>query len=90
MKANPKKYEAAEPFFKVAKAVSAQLHTKVRGVNAADRLAALLAAHRDPETFRWSDKTTMDIPDEVIPSDVPAWWLLKEKTCHVLQWFWQR
>jgi hypothetical protein len=78
-KADPKKYEAAEPFFKVAKAVSAQLYTKVRGVNAADRLAALLVAHRDPQTFRWSDKPSMSIPDEVIPSDVPAWWLLKRK-----------
>ena len=57
-KADPKKYEAAEPFLKVVKAISAQLYTKVRGVNAADRLAALLAAHRDPQTFRWNDKTT--------------------------------
>jgi hypothetical protein len=78
-KTSYKKYEAAEPFLKVAKAISAQLHTKVRGVNAADRLAALLAAHRDPETFRWSEKQLMDIPDEVVPSDVPAWWLLKKK-----------
>jgi mono/diheme cytochrome c family protein len=77
--ADPKKYEASEPFFKVAKSISAQLHTQVRGVNAADRLAALLAAHRDPKTFRWSEKETISIPDEVIPSDVPAWWLLKKK-----------
>ncbi|SRR5579871_63235 len=77
--ADPKKYDAAEPFFKVAKAISAQLHTKVRGVNAADRLAALLAAHRDPKTFRWNEKQMMEIPNEVIPSDVPAWWLLKKK-----------
>src|SRR5580704_8904222 len=79
LKADPKKYEAAEPFFKVAKAISPQLHTQVRGVNAADRLAALLAAHRDPQTFKWNNKQMMDIPDEVIPSDVPAWWLLKKK-----------
>ncbi len=78
-KADPKKYEAAEPFLKVAKAISAQLHTKVRGVNAADRLAALLVAHRDPKTFKWNDNAMMEIPDEVIPSDVPAWWLLKKK-----------
>ncbi|HSZ84621.1 MAG TPA: hypothetical protein VK787_01250 [Puia sp.] len=79
LKADPKKYEAAEPFFKTAKAISGQLRTQVRGVNAADRLAALLAAHRDPQTFKWSSKQKMDIPDEVIPSDVPAWWLLKKK-----------
>jgi processive rubber oxygenase RoxA-like protein len=79
LKADPKKYEAAEPFFRTAKAISGQLHTQVRGVNAADRLAALLAAHRDPQTFKWNNKQMMDIPDQVIPSDVPAWWLLKKK-----------
>jgi len=78
-KMDPKKYEAAEPFLKVIKAISAQLRTQVRGVNTADRLAALLVAHRDPKTFRWSDTPMMKIPDEVIPSDVPAWWLLKKK-----------
>ncbi len=76
---DPQKYEAAEPFLKVVKAISAQLYTQVRGVNAADRLAALLAAHRDPGTFRWNETQSMDIPDEVIPTDVPAWWLLKKK-----------
>jgi hypothetical protein len=78
-KADPKKYEAAEPFLKVAKAISGQLYTKVRGVNAADRLAELLAAHRDPQTFRWNEKQQMDVPEQIIPSDVPAWWLLKKK-----------
>ena len=42
-------------------------------------LAALLVAHRDPTTFRWIDTPTMDIPEQVIPTDVPAWWLLKKK-----------
>jgi mono/diheme cytochrome c family protein len=76
---DPKKYEAAEPFLRVVKAVGAQLYTQVRGVNSADRLASLLAAHRDPVTFRWSDSASMPVPDEVIPTDVPAWWLLKKK-----------
>ena len=78
-KTSRKKYEAAEPFLKVVKVVSKQLRTQVRGVNTADRLAALLAAHRDPMTFRWSDTAMIDIPDQVIPSDVPAWWLAKKK-----------
>jgi hypothetical protein len=39
---DPHKYEAAEPFLKVVKAVGAKLNTQVRGVNTADRLAALL------------------------------------------------
>lgn len=77
--ADPRKYEAAEPFLKVVKTIGGQLYTKVRGVNAADRLAALLVAHRDRNTFEWNEKPLLEIPDEVIPTDVPAWWLLKKK-----------
>ena len=76
---DPKKYDAAEPFLRVVKGIGGQLHTQVRGVNAADRLAALLASHRDPKTFRWNDQALLDVPSEVIPTDVPAWWMLKRK-----------
>jgi mono/diheme cytochrome c family protein len=76
---DPKKYDAAEPFLRVVKGIGGQLHTQVRGVNVADRLAALLASHRDPKTFRWSDQPMLDVPSEVIPTDVPAWWMLKKK-----------
>ncbi|HEY2348881.1 MAG TPA: hypothetical protein VGH64_07685 [Puia sp.] len=76
---DPKKYEAAEPFLRVVKGIGDQLHTEVRGVNTADRLAALLASHRDPKTFQWSEKPKLKIPDGVIPTDVPAWWMLKKK-----------
>lgn len=76
---SPKKYEAAKSFIEVTKAIGPYLSTEVRGVNAADRLAALLAAHRDPETFRWTGSPGLEVPAQVIPTDVPAWWLLKKK-----------
>lgn len=75
----PQKYEASKAFLNVTKTIGPYLTTQVRGVNAADRLAAVLVAHRDPVTFKWVEKPNMDIPDEVIPTDVPAWWLLKKK-----------
>lgn len=75
----PRKYEAAADFFNITKIIGPFLNTEVRGVNAADRLARVLVAHRDPQTFKWSDTPTLTIPEEVIPSDVPAWWLLKKK-----------
>lgn len=78
-KGSPAKYEASKSFIQVAKTIGPKLSTAVRGVNAADRLAGVLAAHRDPVTFRWNDSALIDIPDQVIPSDVPAWWLLKKK-----------
>ena len=78
-KSNTREYDAAEPFLKVVKTIGGQLNTKVRGVNAADRLAALLAAHRDPNSFKWNPIATLRIPDEVIPTDTPPWWILKKK-----------
>ena len=78
-KGSPKKYEASKSFLQVAKAIGPYLSTEVKGVNAADRLAGVLAAHRDPATFKWNDTTLLDIAPAVIPSDVPPWWLLKKK-----------
>ena len=79
LKGSPKKYEASLPFLTVIKTIAPKMRTQARGVNAADRLTAVLAAHRDPATFKWIEKAQFDLPDEVVPSDVPAWWLLKKK-----------
>jgi mono/diheme cytochrome c family protein len=75
----PNKYEAAAPFFTVTQTIAPYLYTKVRGVNAAGRLAYVLIAHRDPNTFQWTNRPILEIPDEVIPTDTPPWWLLKKK-----------
>ncbi len=75
----PKKYHASKDFLEVTRTIAPYLITKVRGVNAADRLAAVLAAHRNNSDFKWTNKPAINIPEEVIPSDVPAWWLLKKK-----------
>jgi cytochrome c5 len=72
-------YDATKNFIRSIEAVSPNLVTETRGVNVADRLAALLAAHRDPISFKWSDSLLLSIPEEIIPTDVPAWWLLKKK-----------
>jgi len=76
---NAKKYEAAKNFITAIKAISPELITSTKGVNLADALAAVLVAHRDPVTLKWSDKAMMPLPVEKIPTDVPAWWLLKKK-----------
>jgi hypothetical protein len=80
LKANaPKQYEAAAPFLNITKTIAPYLFADVRGVNIADRLAAILVAHRDPMNFKWSDSALMQIPDKLIPTDTPPWWLLKKK-----------
>jgi len=76
---SPKQYDAAYPLIRSFNTVYPLMETEVRGVNTADRLAALLVAHRDPVTLRWIDTPILKIPPEVIPTDVPAWWLLKKK-----------
>jgi cytochrome c5 len=50
------------------------------GVNPADNLAAVLSAHRDPDTLEWSSEPLHELPPrEPVPADVPAWWLLRKK-----------
>jgi mono/diheme cytochrome c family protein len=78
-KGDTRVYLAAEPFLRAMKVISGQMYTETRGVNSADRLADLLVAHRDPVTLHWTDQPVIDIPQGVIPTDVPAWWLLKKK-----------
>lgn len=73
------KYEAAKHFIDVGKTIAPYLETEVAGVNSADRLAAVLAAHRNPETFEWSDSALLPVPAINIPTDVPPWWLLHKK-----------
>lgn len=77
--ASPRAYKAGKDFFNAYKTLSPKIRAEVYGVNTADRLAAVLVAHRDPQTLKWSRKPLLDIPDEVYPTDVPAWWLLKKK-----------
>jgi len=79
LKLTPKKYEAAKEALTVARAVGDDFYTETVGLNPADRLTALLVAHRDPSTLAWNEMATVELPKQVVPSDVPAWWLLKKK-----------
>jgi mono/diheme cytochrome c family protein len=79
LKLSPRKYQAAKDFVTVGLDIGDQLFTDIVGANPADRLTALLVSHRDPVTLAWNRKASVVLPSEVIPSDVPAWWLLKKK-----------
>jgi mono/diheme cytochrome c family protein len=62
------------------RAVSPYTRPDTIGVNPADNLAAVLSAHRDPDTLAWSDAPLHQLPpQEPVPADVPAWWLLRKK-----------
>lgn len=68
-------------FKQVTDIVSPRIRTQVRGVHSADKLAYVLAAHRDPATLQWSDSPLLPLIDDgpAVPTDVPAWWILKKK-----------
>lgn len=72
-------WEAYEPFSRATKTSAPHLVTEVKGVNPADKLTAVLAAHRDPTSLRWLDNPQYEIPDGLIPTDVPPLWLMKKK-----------
>ncbi|GLR19222.1 c-type cytochrome [Portibacter lacus] len=72
-------WSAYEPFSKASKVVAPYLVTEVKGVNPADKLTAVLGAHRNPENLEWVEEALYDIPAGLIPTDVPALWLMKKK-----------
>jgi mono/diheme cytochrome c family protein len=77
--ATEKAKKASANIFTSIKSISPYLVASSRGVNLADRLTAVLASYRDPASFKWLKNPKLNIPDEVIPTDVPAWWLLRKK-----------
>lgn len=76
---NSAEWEAYEPYSRGIHAISDHVQTEVRGVNSADKLAVTLASHINKHDLTWLDNPQLPIEEEVIPTDVPAWWLLKKK-----------
>ena len=76
---NSKEMQSYMPFSRAVKVLGNQLGTQTIGSNSADKLALVLAAHRNQDDLTWKDNPSFTIPNEVYPVDVPAWWLLKKK-----------
>lgn len=72
-------WKSYERFSTAVKFTGPEIITEVVGANSADKIAAVLAAHRDQESLRWTEEEMILLPDMVIPTDVPPWWLLKKK-----------
>lgn len=54
--------------------------TATVGVNPADNIAAILFAHRDPDTLAWSSEPLLEPPPMItVPVDVPPWWRMAKK-----------
>lgn len=76
---NSKEYRSFEPFLRSINVVGPRLITNTVGSNAADKLALILAAHRDVNTLEWKDTPAFTIPEETHPIDVPPLWNVKYK-----------
>ncbi len=72
-------WEAYQPFRLATAATAPYLVADVKGANPADKLAAVLSAHRDANTLEWNETPAYEIPEQLIPTDVPPWWVLKKK-----------
>lgn len=77
--ANSDEAEAYGQFARSISAIGPRTITASRGVNPADKIAEVLISHRDKNSLEWQEEPLVSISDEVIPTDVPAWWLLKKK-----------
>lgn len=72
-------WQAYDQFRKSILAIGPKTITETRGTNPADKIAQVLISHRDKSSLEWSDEPLIALTNEVIPTDVPAWWLLKKK-----------
>jgi cytochrome c5 len=72
-------WEAYYPLSRGYKAVGPYIQTAVRGLNPADKIFAALAAYRKADDLSWLPEAQFEVPTAVVPTDVPAWWLLKKK-----------
>jgi len=76
---NSPEWDAYEPYSRGLKAVADHVVTDVKGVSPADKLAVTLSSYINKHDLTWLGQSQLPIPKEVIPADVPAWWLLKKK-----------
>lgn len=67
------------PLDRAQAAIGKLILTEVRGLNPADKIFASLAAHRRTDDLSWLDEPQFKVPTETVPTDVPAWWLMKKK-----------
>lgn len=76
---NSPEWAAYYPFSRGFKSIAPYIQTNVRGVNPADKIFAALAGFRKSDDLTWLNTSQYTLPREVIPTDVPAWWLMKKK-----------
>lgn len=76
---NSPEWAAYYPFSRGFKSIAPYIQTNVQGVNPADQIFAALSSFRKSDDLTWLNTPQFTTPKEVVPTDVPAWWLMKKK-----------
>jgi cytochrome c5 len=77
--ANSKEYAAYKPFFRGFQSIAPYIKMNTRGVSPADKILGALSAFRNEKNLTWINTPQYVIPARVVPTDVPAWWLMRKK-----------
>lgn len=77
---NSIEWKTAEGAFETGDILKEKIQTQMQGPVPAQKIAEIMAAHRDPVTliFR-ADTIYFPVPSIVIPEDVPALWITKKR-----------
>jgi mono/diheme cytochrome c family protein len=76
---NSDEWRAYFPLSRGFKTIAPFIKTETRGINPADKIFAALSAHREAQSLKWLTTAQFPIPVRVVPTDVPAWWLMRKK-----------
>ena len=80
---NSKEWAAYMPFSRGFKSISPYIKLETRGVNPADKIFGTLSAFRNEKNLTWINTPQFPVPTRVIPTDVPAWWLMRKKNAQI-------
>lgn len=77
---NSAEWKSAEGTFQAARVLAPAIITEAQGPTPAQKIAEVMASHRDPVTLRFrADTSYFDLPPVVIPEDVPALWIARKR-----------
>lgn len=77
---NSDEWKMAERAFEAGHILETQVRTQVQGPAPAQKIAEVMASHRDPVTLKFrADTNYFMTPPIVIPEDVPALWISKKR-----------
>lgn len=73
-------WKTAERIFMTTRILAPATLTQMQGVTSAQKIAEIMASHRDPVTLKFNaDTNYFSVPPIIIPEDVPALWISKKR-----------